>query len=758
MTRLFFIILLFANFTLAKNDFLLEGNLSNYQKILHIAKTNDATGHSYLGFVDSGDDGVQDSIVLIDSNTTRSSRYIEIIDLPILYASIRDGISTNANANAVIKQIIKKSGTNDTFLIAGHIDNLVGISPTTHGFVAKFDYVPPNVNVVTGSFQVRHFDEYNATVIMDILDLADTQTYIVSGSIYDNEGISSYSYIDNTGARAIELITDHAKKDIMWVAELDANLAVRRYYIRNISANADTQLMLDSQKSYENNITVMGYINSGFSAAINNQLYLAELNYTAPDLGARDLKVLEQYASYMPGGTTHGTGTTVDIAKAPFLGRYGEAGISAQIFGPNGFNVVIPASNNSFQSNSTIVVLVTYPGVDVNSNPWEFIDINCSAPIGHASIDTNAVYIITFPVARLPVNCQPPKFEYYVSDKSKAFIDKQWEWFYDKKTPIVWDRIYADKNDTADTSRILTNSFAGADYNLARTTVLHNQITENPRQFTLLQVDNYSQGNIVWDKAYPSVETNTTITKGSGFVQDLNGDMMFLGSTLENKTSSTNVNTKDCVFIKIDKYGNEIYEQYIGNFWDDECGEVAVEEKSQRPLYSEYVAVGSTFSTNGNNGKQAWAVKLRDSGVLFDLNYQWNLIGNPTDRNISAIGSKEGRVELSLESLGAHKYYFSFQDNQWLMNKTPIEPLDGFFLVSYDNSQQIFLQGTLIEQDFQEIQSGETGWVMLTTGKVVKNPKAVYDLYAVYVYRNGQYQSNPIVIQPGEGFWAKKFR
>ena len=764
MTRLFFITFFItffvADFALAKNDFLLEGNISSYQKILHIVKTGDPTNQYYLGLVDTNPaDGITDSMVLIDTNTTQDSKYIEVTDLPTTWGNIKtrlNALTTAANQpDITITQIIKDSQNQNTFYIVGYFPlplALVPPVPPTYGFVMKFDYSPPNDGGIVNEV-VRSFRTENVSVVMDILEVNPLagQRFVLTGAIFDNEGVSSYSFVDATGAPFIQSIVD--KKDILWVGEIDSALVPQRHYIRDISP-ANTQLMLDTQLNSDDNLTVMGYI-SGANA--NNILYVMDLNYTNAATTTKDLQVISQYNAYSL-TRDYGNGVMVDLTQQAFLGSYLEVGTDAEVLLPTG-TLTIPLANTTYTTNVPVQIRVNYMGrnTDPLANAWDYLDINCSAPIGHASIDTNAVYIINFPLARLPANCQPPKFEYYVSDKTKAFIDLQWEWIYEKKDPIIWDRSYP-KFDTVNTSRILHNTFFGADYNFSRTTVLHNQETENPRQFTLFQINNGDRGNIVWDKQYPSVEKNTTIAKGSGFVQDLNGAMMFLGSVLEGETSATNVNTTECVFIKIDQYGNELYEQYIGNFWDDECTEVAVEKQSQRPLYSEYVAIGSTFSTNAQASEQGWAIKLRDSGVLIDLHYQWNLIGNPTDRKISAAGSKEGQADISLEALGAHKYYFSFQDNQWLMNKTPIEPLDGFFLVSYDNSQQIFLQGNLLEQDFQEIQSGETGWVMLTTGKVVKNPKAVYDLYAVYVYRNGQYQSNPILIEPGEGFWAKKYR
>ena len=746
-----FLSLIFSFSIYADTTFLMEGNLSSTGSLSYLETTS--LDGKYLSIDQNG------SFYLVDTNTSTGSNYIEFTHLPFLSTAV----NLPTNIKDVVKKVYRQPQT-DTYFIVGTLPVPPPGAPPNGGFIYKFDYTPP-LDASPTVTRSTLYNDFNVTHIRDIFYLEGTGTYLASGTIFDHKGLNA----------------NNPKADLLWLGELDAGLNVQRHYM-NGASGVGSHLVSAGLQGGDGNITAIGYVAdpAGGSNLFALSLNASKINATT---GA-----LPTTANYPPFSTTRANVPLGDIVSnldgGTHANVYGKGPLNATIqYYPQNATAPVPAPilipsvvvgptgpiNYVFPYTTTRLANITlhYDGYIAGRNqPWEFLDLNCS---GGANPNASHIFVISFNITQLPVNCQN-SLKFYESDRNSAYLNLLWEGLGDmsnpatpidviKRTPLVWPRnsdykVYPTYNSATDKVRMVSNkNFLSANGGKLRSTVLYNQGSS----FKLIQIKDDDRGLVEWVKDFPE-DNKSAVTNGHKLIQTQDGAMIVIGSMIKDPDKPPKTTT-DCVVVKVDQYGNEIWSQYLGSFGNEHCNDVVVAKENRKPTYTEYVAVGTKDTTTvGSVVKESWAVRFRDEGVLKKVSYQWNLIGNPTDRNITNLGSIDGASSASISALGVYKYYFMFKDNQWLINTPPIEPLDGFWLASMLDEQEIFLEGDLVEQTFQEIQDGESGWVLLTSGTKLTNVKTVYGLYAVYVYRNGKYYSNPIEIFPGEGFWAKKYR
>jgi hypothetical protein len=723
----------------------MEGNITG-TNILQVIQTQEDA--KFLGLLDSNDDDFADKIVLIDTDTAKTSKHIEIYSLVLPGLALTPPIVLNN-----LKRI-----KDDEYILVGNSKNPTGSPATfeTNGFVVTFKLLSPIFPSSTfTSINSKQYLDHNISDILDVLDINISKTqkgYLLTGVTYNHIGIQKF----NTKTPP-DTITLNENNDLVWIAQVKQNLDLHRHYINEFTKNVKHRLLhsiIDKNKDF----IVMGKIDTNF------KLLLFDLNSTPVKIEPTNLKEIAHYAPYNIVTNSINVATSIKPSEDIFLGVYLEEGEKAKIEYSDGLTTpfiipgIAPDGNKvdfPYTLNATAHITMYFDGYNAtrDDEAWEFLDINCSDTAG-LNRDINITYIIKFPLSKIDPACQPPNFKFYESDKDLNKINLQWEWIYDKNAPIKWVDIHTTHPGILDSSQIILNTnYLADDHNHSAASLLLNRSQE---KFEIMQIET-KDGSIISDRKHPADHDINSLVAGRSLITDDQGNLIFVGQGIENNTSA-HVETA-CVVMKIDKRGNELFEQYFGKYWDDGCSSIAILKKNTRPVYTEYLGGGFTNSTNANASVQAWAIKFRDAGLLINIKYGWNLIGNPTDKNITGFKAVNNTYGMNTTaSFGIYKYYLLFKDNQWLLNKTPIESLDGFFLVSYNANQQIFLEGDLVEQKFQEIQTGEVGWVLLSTGKKIINPKVVYDLYAIYIYRNNQYQANPIEIYPGEGFWAKKYK
>lgn len=350
------------------------------------------------------------------------------------------------------------------------------------------------------------------------------------------------------------------------------------------------------------------------------------------------------------------------------------------------------------------------------------------------------------------------KFLYQQIDANQTRIKRKWEYIFESESIINWMQDIPNALITGSPPQGRIETIVSDNTSMAMLT----QGNATIGGINLLRIIDSSPHTIAdrvkWHKTYNTGSDSNNESKafinGPNLLKTIADDFLVAGQVIDNTRDEEFF---DCMVIKVDKNGNELWTKNLGGFHNDNCYSVVLEKNNTAPFYNDYVAVGSSGTRNALDADDgtSFGVKFRDEGTLLHLSDGWSLITNGTDRNITAQGKKDESNTMSITNLGAHKSYFQFIKNQWLINKYPIEPLTGFWIYTIDGRHDIFLEGNLLEQKFQ---SPDTGWTLLGTGVQITNTKRKFNLSALWKFKNGRWIENPIEINPGEGFWAKKKR
>jgi|GEM_PF-5916918 len=144
--------------------------------------------------------------------------------------------------------------------------------------------------------------------------------------------------------------------------------------------------------------------------------------------------------------------------------------------------------------------------------------------------------------------------------------------------------------------------------------------------------------------------------------------------------------------------------------------------------------------SNLNIGEGFW-VKRANTDLKLNITTGWNLLGTPTDENLT-----------NLEKLGDYNSLSIFEENEWI-TPTQITPNIGFWLNSNIN-RTIAFYGNSYEANLSSI---EQNWSLLSG---VLNSIQDLDFSDIWSYKNGNWSSKSSGelqnIESGYGFWLKK--
>jgi hypothetical protein len=766
---LFFI---YSLFVFSYSNFISDGNNSKYDYIDHIVNTSEDKIYLAIGYK------TPDRFLLEIDTSSANVIITELEDIEATFS-----ITT-------LKFLALKDEHNQytgNFILAGEYSKLGKIEHFTYTHAAGINResnisfnqvaigeVGPILDIVQkdkgGDLYIVSHKNSIWKNILNITTNADT--FIAGKNIYER-------YLDITGKNKINQ---------SYLAQIDkgnvSNIVKEFSYILGPSVGGNATLAAPntfftlgfSSNSSEGGITVVG---SNPMNNLGSKLTILSINATtlgaAGTAGAKPfhlespvlLKPKYELIQNQPKGTLVEVGSTVHYGP-----EYNESN-TLQIIKPAGStHVILPADipfSMTREGNISKLVQGFY-NVTLGS-PYNtvinWLDINCSKQVPASK------YIIPWSEAQIQALrgtltnqtenktdyelCRiNDRFAYEQAHNNITLINRQWGSVDNPEDSILWmqdipnDKIIGNPPrgrietiTTDNTSMVMVTQGDGliGGINLFKIIDSTTGIIEN---------------RIKWHKTYftgSDVNNSKATVNGPNLLKTIANDFIIAGKIED----SARVNEKkfDCMVVKIDKSGNELWTKNLGGFHDDNCYSVALERNNTSPFYNNYVAVGKSGTRNASGGLDltSYGVKFRDEGTLLHLAEGWSLIANGTDRNITAQGKKEGSNTIGVTNLGSYKSYFQFIKNQWLINQYPIESLTGFWIYTVNGRQDIFLEGNLLEQKFKD---NDLGWVLLGTGIELINAKRKFNLQSLWKFKNGKWIESPTQINSGEGFWAKK--
>ena len=761
--RFFAFVFVFFVFVSSYDSFISDGNSSAYGKMEYVVNTSESKVYLAIGI--GPVPALTNNVVVLETNTNN-----------VIFSEANITIDNNF----VIKKLISLKDLEGEYIGEFAIVGSLAGPPTRCALIVfKFD----RANMVT-DIRTKTLNECN--IIMDAVQKDGDNLYIVGNgdAIFDDK-INVVQNIDTfqVGASIYERYLDITPTTLpsltpqSYLASIDlATLDITNEYSYNLKGANDNNaaniindlfFTLNFNSDEQKFLTIVGsspYRNLGtsFTALSMNTTAIdttSPANLIAPTLiePVFNLIVHPVPATDLVLGSTVIYGSEYEVANATNITNatgFSEAIITLP-YTPKDQGIIKKRDYNL----SKLVkgyYNVTLGGKFAEVINW--LDVNCS-------IDADKKYLLPW-TQTVVLNIQGlinqlddkviynlcdtnKKFLYKIIDANNTKIRRQWEFIYDKEAPINWMKDVPNANTTGvPQGRIETIS---AD----NSSILMLTREEPPISGVHLVRINDSVGSnvtnrTIWQKSF--IVGNSTVAKPN-LLKTLADDFLIAGNIRDFTREKTN-NT-DCMVIKIDKNGNELWTRNLGGFHDDTCYGLTIETNNTSPYYNDYIVVGESGTRNAEDGNDptSYAVVFRDEGTLIHVRDGWSLISNGTDRNITAQGKKEGSHNMGVVNLGAYNDYFQFIKNQWLINKYPIKSLDGFWLHTIDGKHNIFLEGNLIEQKFEDI---DTGWSLLGTGTELINAKIKFNLYSVWKFKLGKWEKNPVRINPGEGFWVKK--
>ena len=760
------IVLIFLNCLLlfSYNDFISDGNSSAYTRLEHIVNTNENKIYLTIGAKEAG--GLD--LVKVDASGAN-----------ILITRIR-----NVTTDFIISKLLALKDTNNNyngeFILAGEIGGDSRLEhfrySTAAGYALILGHTYPLIHSIYDIVQEKngknlYFVSNKDDILNHDLTVADNGDVLEIGKhIYER-------YLNITPGPTLAQ---------SYLAEVDQdNIAnVIREFSYNLDGAVDVNIAVATTDTFftlgfhsadketdQEDITIIGSTpidNAGSKFALlsvnASRVITTEPLLVFPVLTPPDYETLEDQPKDTP--VTPGSTAIYGV-------EYNAANLT-EVIGP-AFNRVYSladATSHTLERVGNISKLVQgYYNVSLGA-PYNqvinWLDVNCTKqavpekymiPWTEAEISALAGTLVNQRGKTDYELCRTnDKFIYQVIDNNLSRINRQWQFIYDDEAPILWRQDIPNTNIQGNPPGGRIETITTDNTSIATIS----QINATVGGINLFRIEDSTPGTIAdrikWHKTYRAA-TNTGDNKSKVIINSPNllktiaNDFLITGQSED--ITRTDVRKTDCMVIKFDKNGNELWTKSLGGFHDDNCYSVALDKNNTSPFYNDYVVVGNSGTRNedDNNDSSSYGVKFRDEGTLIHVADGWSLITNGTDRNITAQGKKEESNTMGVIHLGAYKSYFQFTKNQWLINQYPIEPLNGFWIFTIDGRHDIFLEGNLLEQKFS---SSELGWALLGTGVQLINAKQKFNLTALWKFKDQRWIENPVEINPGEGFWAKK--
>jgi len=737
------------------DSFIIDGNSSAYQHINHIVNTNN--DKVYFAIAYNANISPIKRILRIGTN-----RNISISGSNVIFTEI----ATIPDTFLINKMIALKDNTGrytGSYVMAGSENNrgaLRRFSVTNNGFTYALDSNKSFIDLISINDMIHdsgteiYITGHKTSIFAQAKQLTITDTGIQLKLAELN--IYTHGYLNIN--RVVNILESY-------LVEVDLDFNITRefsYNLANGNASVSNSLFaLGFDK--DNNISLMGSVigagsNDLIALNVNASRYTTN---TIPLLSTNLITPIWTRANNQSRGTAIQKGSKVEFLTVTGL----DANNATIIISP-AYNATIITDGYKLNATADVEVLTRgYYNVSLGApfnSVINWLDVNCSVGNSKYMIpwneqEINAVgkpNIISPSPNPTYANCMSnERFLYQNEDDNITLIQRKWEFIYPKESVIKW------KLNDIRAKKITGNPPEGRIETIRsdNTSIFMIKDNANPNGVSLLRIDDSSQGltknqRIKWEKDFllgnSSVNTaNLLATPSEDFV---------VAGRIVDFTREKSL-SYDCMVIKFDKNGNELWTKHLGGFHNDNCYSIVIEKNNTSPYYNEYVVVGSSGTRNEDdiNESTAYGILFRDEGSLIHVRDGWSLISNPTDRNITADGKKEESNTMGVVNLGAHKSYFQFKKNQWLVNEYPIESLDGFWLYTIDGLHDIFLEGNLIEQQFK---SKNIGWSLLGTGVELINAQTKHNLESIWKYKAGKWEENPIRIKPGEGFWAKRVK
>ncbi len=762
------IILFFAYslFIFSYNDFISDGNNSEYKHLKHIVNTSESKIYLAIG-VEAGSD--DEDLIKIDTSSAN-----------VVITKVEDITTIEISKMLALKDI---NGYTGQFILAGESvvapinGRLEHFSYTSGaGYATLTDYTYPSIGNILDIVQNNTGDRYlyfvstKNDIFHHELIVADTGIdYSVSKTIYEG-------YLDINGRALLRqsYLAEINKDDVADIkrefsydlgGENDANATV---------AIVDTFFTLgfDSRQGTleEPDITIIG------SNPLNNlgtKLTALSVNTSILDTTTPTLLASKLIAPAYTLLENQAVGAVVTVGSTAIYGPEVNALNISEILGPGFTRISLPTDNASqvMERAGNISKLTTgFYNVTLGA-PYDkvinWLDVDCAddgqkylVPWNEAEISaltgtlTNQDGKTDYELCRTN-----DKFIYQTVDANLTRINRQWQFIFDDETPIRWMQDIPNDKIIGDPPLGRIETITTDNTSMAIITQGDGVLLGGIHLFRIIDsTSNPVADRIKWHKIYSeggADNSSRVLLNGPNLLKTIANDFLVTGKSRD--LTRTDGEREDCMVIKVDKNGNELWTKNLGGFHDDNCYSVALEKNNTSPFYNDYVAVGNSGTRNPDDAtdRTSYGVKFRDEGTLIHLAEGWSLITNGTDRNITAQGKKEESNTMGVTHLGAYKSYFQFIKNQWLINKYPIEPLTGFWIYTIDGRHDIFLEGNLLEQTFSGY---DLGWVLLGTGVKLTNTKRKFNLEALWKFKEQKWIENPTVIYPGEGFWAKKKR